>query len=198
MVDMIFAEILSLIIFYVAAVFWGEFVVIPVLYFAALGNFGLPSVFVVSALAMITYDHIWYLIGRFVPRNKLLEISFVKRLRPTMDRLYIFFERHGEVCVFYSKFVFGTRTATMLLSGLNDMSILKFSRTNILATFLWTVLLTAFAMFVNSSISSLVSSIFYLRIGVLVFIAVVLIFGFLTRRYLKYKVMINVDNKEHL
>lgn len=167
-----YAYVVSL---FVSVLFLGEIVVIPTLYLSLLGYLDFTTVFIIAVVAPVAYEHVWYMIGRLIPRKKIYHLPFMEYVRPKMDRLENFFSCHGSRCVFYSKFVLGTRTAAVLLAGIHDMSVFSFSRANIAANIIWTSLLALGAYVINSGLVVLTDNILYIRVGISAFILLFLI-----------------------
>lgn len=174
---------------FVSVFFLGEIVVIPALYLSLLGYLNFTSVFIVAVSAPIVYEHIWFAIGRIIPRRKIYDLPFIEYIRPNMDRLENFFSCHGSRCVFYSKFVLGTRTATVLLAGIHDMSLVSFSKANISANIVWTSLLTLGAYLVKSGAMILTENLMYIRIGISFFILLFIVFMWVVKRLFRKEVL---------
>lgn len=178
----------KLVAVFIGAMFLGELMIVPVLYFSIAGYFNVPTVFVLMVVASFVTDLFWFVLGRVVSREKLLKLPFMHFLHPTMDRLHGFFDTHGEKCVFYSRFIFGTRIATELLSGLHDMSLWKFIRADMLAILLWMLALFVLALGIYTGTSILIEAGAYTHIGFMFFAFVAIFLTYVVQRLLKRRV----------
>jgi len=180
------AYILSL---FISVFFLGEIVVIPTLYLSLLGYLNFTTVFAIAVGAPVVYEHIWFAIGRIIPRKKIYDLPFVEYIRPNMDRLENFFSCHGSRCVFYSKFVLGTRTAAVLLAGIHDMPLVSFSKANIMANILWTSLLALGAYLVKSGVMIVTENLMHIRVGISLFILLFIVFMWVVKKRFRKEVL---------
>ena len=121
---------------FVGLLFAGELVLLPSIYLAVTGRLQLEYVFAVAVVAMALSDLAWYYLGRSVPRARLERFGGggIGRAMAGLERLYL---RRGAQILIGSKFVYGTRTAAQILSGVHRMRL----RTYLLANSLGVALL---------------------------------------------------------
>ena len=176
----------ELIVMFVAAFFLGEFVIVPVLYFAVGGTFDIGAVFLVFFLASVMADFFWYIVGRFIPRAKLFKVPILSFFQKGLKRLHLFYDRHGERCVFISRFIIGTRITVQILAGLHDMPWWKFLKIDGLAVLLLMLGLTTLALLVDVSISSFENMVAYTQIGFLIFAILIVCLTVVFKSILKF------------
>ena len=111
----------------------GEVVLVPAVYLSAVGVLDPLSVFALALVATLVSDSLWYLFGKLMYQaRKLLpeeqestaglKRRFVHRMyarvAPKIERLSAVFVENPIKILILSKFVYGTRTAMQVLSGM--------------------------------------------------------------------------------
>jgi membrane protein DedA with SNARE-associated domain len=108
----------------------GELVLLPAIYLAATGRLNIVYVFVLSTLATLISDVFWYWLGRKFPQSALARLPGRTTTR-VVDGLERLFARRGPHVLFMSKFVYGTRVAAQVLSGVHDMPFRTYLAANV-------------------------------------------------------------------
>ena len=110
------------IILYFIILFSGDSVMFNLGGFSNLGYFDFLVLLIISVLANLTSDIIFFLIGGKI----LIKIKF-KELEKKKKRVKKFFKRKAVLSIFLSKFIYGTRALTVILLGeLKLISLKKF------------------------------------------------------------------------
>ena len=171
---------------FVGLLIGGESVLFPSVFLAIEGVISFPGLIFVAALATIISDSAWYALGRFV------SFSFLKRpwLKKTLDKaqsLAAVFDRHGYRILYFSKFIYGTRTAVQILSGMHKMPFVRYITVNTFGVLSLLFLVIIVGVLTGKGVESL-SSIFH-RFSIFVAVgmtAVVLIHLWLKRALKKW------------
>jgi membrane protein DedA with SNARE-associated domain len=101
----------------------------------SLGFFQLHYVYFILVLGDILGDTCWYLIGYF--SRKAIIVRVLKKFEMTEEKLIgldDFFKRHGGKSVFFSKFIAGAGSWTLISVGASKMNIKKFYKYSVTAT----------------------------------------------------------------
>jgi membrane-associated protein len=107
---------------------------------AGKGEFAIPLVIAVAAVAAITGDNVGYLIGRNGGRRVLEHPGPLEHHRRSILRHgEPFFERHGPKAVFLGRWAAGLRIAAAWLAGINRMHWATFAFWNALGGVAWAV-----------------------------------------------------------
>lgn len=128
-------------------IFAGELVLLPAIYLAATGRLELASVIALAVVATSLSDIIWYWLGRRFPASALSRIQD-SRSGALFRGIEKLFTRKGPYILFMSKFVYGTRIAAQILSGIHDMPL----RTYLIANTLGVIAVTGSLVVVAYSV----------------------------------------------
>jgi membrane protein DedA with SNARE-associated domain len=143
---------------FIGFLFGGETILLPAIYFGIIGTINLKAVIALSILATVISDTFWYAVGRTIPGGSILHISILRKYRKKITGLSRPFKKNGLVLLFFSKFVYGTRTAVQILCGANNIAFINYFFINmcgILALNVFFIIIgkmleESFALFVES------------------------------------------------
>lgn len=154
---------------FVALLFAGELVLLPSIYLAVTGRLQIEFVFAVAVVAMAVSDLAWYYLGRSVPRARLERFGG-GRLGQAMagvERLYM--QRGAQILV-GSKFVYGTRTAAQILSGIHRMPLRTYLVANSIGVALLVGALCALGYSVRGTVARMGDLVEHIEVAFLVFV----------------------------
>lgn len=160
----------------------GEAVLIPAIYFAFAGRLELPLVVTLAFAATIVSDALWYFLGRWFGRGGQFLQRFVWTERVKSFSAY--FSRNSFVALFFSKFIYGTRIAAQVLSGISKMALRNYFAVNAAATAAWIFCLVILGAGFSAGIDELSSTVRVLG-QFTGFVAVLLVLLFSVRNYAK-------------
>lgn len=110
----------------------GETILLPALYFAAAGYLSTWVVMALMIAATVLSDGFWYWVGARAEQWGWIKWLIRPRLKQAAERLSALFRRRALQILFLSKFVYGTRTAAQLLSGVHRVPVWSYLAVNIL------------------------------------------------------------------
>ncbi len=160
----------------------GEIVLVPALYSAFATNLSVWTVIGISLLATIVADSAWYSIGRFVPYERVTRLPLIRTQKQRIDTFGSFFDVHAGRIIFTSKFIYGTRVAVQLSSGIRDIEYLRFIVPSVSGTFLLTAILAGIIWFTRTSLGSLEGNTYYIHITFAVVVALIVILHILAQK----------------
>ena len=141
------AEILSehqVSVLFLGILAFGSAVLLPSVYLVATGHLD-PGVLVgVTLAATLVSDVTWYVVGRVVPRERIVGSRFLRRQGPRLEGFTGFFRDHGLVILLGSRFLYGCKIAIDLVCGLERMRIARYLVGCLVATSLWLAALLSF------------------------------------------------------
>ncbi len=143
---------------FVGLLFGGETVLLPAIYFGISGAISLQAVIAISVLATAISDTFWYYLGCIISVEKIASISIFKKHAKKVMRLSHSFQENGLILLFFSKFVYGTRTAMQILCGVNRIAFAKYFFVNISGILALNTLFIVLSITVEKSFESLVTS----------------------------------------
>lgn len=154
----------------------GEVVLLPAIFLATVGRLELFPVIVVSVLATMISDLVWYSLGRRFP------VSTFQRLSARSGADYLSsvdkaFKRAGKRILFTSKFIYGSRTIVQVLAGIHGMMWTTYILVNTAGVLAVTILLTVISYAVNTTAYRLDDTMQYVELAFLCF-AVIAVSGF--------------------
>lgn len=169
---------------FIGLLFVGETVLLPAIYFTLSGKLHLPYVIAIALVATLLSDVFWYYIGAHI-KNRFARKIVSGRLQKNIEKLSGVFARRGETVLFISKFVYGTRTATQILAGLQPMRFRKYISINFLGIFSLLMFLVALAYSIDATVENIRVIMDGVKIAFLIFIIILALIYFSLGTYFK-------------
>jgi membrane protein DedA with SNARE-associated domain len=159
---------------FIGLLFAGETILLPAIYFALDGKLHMPHVILTAIIATLVSDYVWYYVGlhmgeRFARR--MVKGKVQKRL----EKLSGPFAKHREMVLFFSKFVYGARTAAQILAGLQKMPFRRYLTINILGVTVLTLFIAVLAYSIEETVENLTTIIHNVEIAFLIFVVVLVL-----------------------
>jgi len=132
--------------------FPSEIIMIPAGYLAYQGEMNLYMVIFVGILGSVVGALLNYYLAMHLGRKIILKYGkyfFIKE--ETLDKLDIFFAKHGEISTFTGRLIPGIRQLISLPAGLVHMNLFKFSFYTAIGAGIWAVVLVAIGYLVGSN-----------------------------------------------
>ena len=164
--------------------FLGETFLLPAVYLSLDGKISPGMVVLISCVATVVSDVVWYYLAFIVPFHKIRHWRRVEHHQDKFEKLSQLFDKHNYRILFLSKFVYGTRILVQILCGVKRMNFWKYIAVNIFGVLSYMVFLYFIAVVVNRSIAGEVMGGF--KIAIAVFIVIVIVIN-LCIRYLAEK-----------
>lgn len=169
--DMIsFLTIHKNILLFLGLVVGGETALIPAVYLAFTGVFDFYHIVPIAILATLISDTLWYVLGRFFPKDTVLSCRWLRKNRRKAERFSKYFENHSLKFLFFSKFVYGTRMAAQVLCGVHKISLGQYILVNTAGVVALTMALALLAPLVTTSVDVFIDTVYTLQISFAVFI----------------------------
>lgn len=166
----------------------GEAVALPVLYFSlSRGIETVWQVFFIIQFAVLAADTAWYLGGRTLPIEQLLDLPLLKKRKERMKRFEAFFQKHSIRILFLSRFVIGTRAVTQMLSGAYRLRYVRYIGINAVSSLIWTVFLMSFGLFLQKALAGYIETTTGLYIVFGIFVLIIFFVTLGIRRVLRKK-----------
>lgn len=162
----------------------GELVLLPAIYLSVSGRLHPGAVFAIAVLAMAASDLFWYFLGSRLPRERLERLGGgrIGRAVAGMERLFL---RRGPQILVGSKFVYGSRTAVQVLSGVHRVGLRTYVLANSAGVLLLVATLFAIGYTVRGTVGRMGELVDRLGIAFLVFIALAVLVNLLVSRMLR-------------
>jgi len=160
--------------------FPSEVIMIPAGYLAFKGEMNLYIIILVGILGSLCGALLNYYLAMIFGRKFILKYGkyfFIKE--KTLDKLELFFTKHGEISTFTGRLIPGIRQLISLPAGLAQMNIVKFSFFTALGAGIWVVVLVLLGYLVGSNetlISEYLKSATLIALVSVVFIAIFYVF----------------------
>jgi undecaprenyl-diphosphatase len=148
------------------------------------GEFQIPLVIVVAAVAAIVGDNAGYLIGRTGGRRLLERPGFMEdHRRAVLTKGEPFFAKHGAKAVFLGRWVAGLRIAAAWLAGINRMPWPTFVFWNAMGGIAWATSVGLLAYYLGPTAEKLFKDVGLIGVGLAVLaVAAYLVWRRLQRR----------------
>jgi membrane protein DedA with SNARE-associated domain len=173
--------------------FEGDFTLILAGVVAHLGFFPFPLAVAVGALGSFIGDCAWYCLGRFRGR-RFRAGRFYSRVGPRIQRLA---DRFGPWQLLLARFVYGTKSASMVFWGLHDLKFRRFGPIDAIGCALGTAVFSGLGYLVSGSATLLLGRVrrvqLWLLGAVIVGAVLVLIIHLTAKRELHLEEMEPVD-----
>ncbi len=163
--------------------FFGESVFLPALYLALFGPLNVSIIVGLMISGALLSDVIWYVLGRFIPRERL-RTMIGQRLSKGMNSIEEVFQDNRFKILFVSKFVYGTRTAVQILSGAFRTRFTTYFLVNIIGTTALIGGIVAIALAAHSTVETFTQSVGRIKTTFFVFVVAVVGLHILIKRYL--------------
>ena len=171
--------------------FPSEIIMIPAGYLAYQGEMNLYMVILVGILGSVVGALLNYYLAMHLGRKIILKYGkyfFIKE--ETLDKLDVFFVKHGEISTFTGRLIPGIRQLISLPAGLARMNMAKFSFYTAIGAGIWVVVLVSVGYVVGSN-QELISE--YMKSATLIaLVSVVLIIIFYVVRNRRRKKILNL------
>lgn len=143
-----------------------ESVFIPSIYLGLNGKLDLQTLVVLMIVMSVISDAVVHLIGRYISEERIRRHVSPKIARG-LDMGHEFFGRHGLMAIFISRFIYGTRVATQLFSGMFRVPFLSYLAMNTLGMTAFIVTLTVVLASAQTSFSVFMESVTIVKILIL-------------------------------
>ena len=163
--------------------FPSEIVIIPAGYLAYKGDMNLLLVIIFGIIGSYTGAIFNYFLAVKLGRPFLIKYGKYVFIKPeTLEKLDVFFEKHGHISTFNGRLIPGIRQYISLPAGLSRMDIGKFSIYTILGAGIWVIFLAFLGYYLGQN-QALISK--YLHTGTIIVIIIVFVISYIY--YLIYK-----------
>ncbi len=132
--------------------FPSEVIMIPAGYLAYQGEMNLYLIVLVGIVGSVAGALFNYYIAVYFGRSFLLKYGKYMLIKPhTLEKLEIFFQKHGEISTFNGRLIPGIRQLISLPAGLARMHVAKFSFYTALGAGIWVIVLVALGYLLGSN-----------------------------------------------
>ncbi len=121
-------------IVFVGTLLEGETVVALAGFVAHQGYLRLDVIIPIAILGATIGDHLFFYFGRFRGRTILANHP---DWHPRVEKIHVWLERHQNLLIFGSRFLYGFRAITPIVLGTSRVSALRFFVLNILGAIVW-------------------------------------------------------------
>jgi len=143
---------------FIGLLFGGETALLPAIYFGISGVINLEAVIGISIIATAISDTFWYYLGRTMSAEKISSFKILKKYVAKIAILSNSFKSNGLTLLFFSKFVYGTRTAAQILCGVHSINFVKYFFINISGILALNIFFLTLGMMVEKSFAQFVES----------------------------------------
>ena len=112
----------------------GDVALVSAVYLALFGHLNLTLVLLLSFLVSNTMDMVWYYIGHRKLKGSFRSLSFIEKYEKNHPQVMEMFFKHQLKIVFWSRFLHGSGTSIMILSGIYSVPFKKYVLLNFLSS----------------------------------------------------------------
>lgn len=143
------------------------------------GEYSFIKVLTAGTLGGVTSDAIAYALGRSFSTS-VREYRFYRAARPRIERLT---EKFGSLSIFFSKYIYGLRTASCIFYGVAKMPYQRFIPLALASCFMWAFILSGAGYFFSGTIETLIGDFHQIGIYLLVIVVVGIVGFYLLERF---------------
>lgn len=159
--------------FFVGMIIGGDLVLIIGIYLSIQGQMDIRYVISLAVAATLISDLIWYCVGKYIPKSKMSQWKLFTKRNVFFSKVSTFFNKHSLKTVFYSKFIYGTRTIVQLMVGAHGINIPKYIGIDILGTLLYIFLIVGLGYTLKLGLSDLQGIVHNTQITFAIFVLVI-------------------------
>ncbi len=174
---------------FIGNIFLGGLVLVPAIYLTQVGVVKLWILFFITIASGMTSDSFWYLVGHKGKEKRLYALPFIQSRIQEAEKFSAFFKKHGVILVYFTKFIYGTRIASHVLSGVHRINYFKFLIATALGTATWFGIFYFLIRSIDIGIESAKATAFRIEIIFLIVVIVILLLNWLTGTYIKKRMM---------
>jgi len=174
----------------VGSAFEGDFTLILAGVVAHLGIFAFPLAVAAGALGSLAADIAWYSLGRFREPH-IRDSRFYRRVGPTIERLA---HRLGPWELLAARFVYGTKSASMVFWGLHGLPLRRFLLIDSLGCVLGSLVFASLGYLLSGSATALLGHVKRVELWLLGAVIVGVLVVFLIDRAAKHE--LHIDEKD--
>lgn len=176
----------------IGSAFEGDFTLLLAGVVAHLGIFTFPMAVAAGALGSLAGDCGWYALGRFRgPRFR--EGRFYRRVGPTVERLAA---QLGPWQLLAARFVYGTKSASMIFWGLHGLSFPRFLLIDIVGCVLGSLVFTSLGYLLSGSATALLGQVKRVELWLLGAAIVGVLIVFIIDRTAKHELHLDEEKKD--
>jgi membrane protein DedA with SNARE-associated domain len=178
------------------ALFEGPIVALAVGFLTRLGSFNFLAAFAVMLLGDFIPDSVFYFIGRFGNKDKLIKKYDTKSkiISQSLPHIKKFWHEHPTKTMFISKLAYGLSTVLLISAGVARVPYKRFIWQALIVTIFQYGILMTVGYYLGNSYQAALPYVKYMSVVVAGF-AIIFIFGyFMLQRYMKNQV-INLNDK---
>jgi len=128
--------LLAYVILFLGSLVEGESIVLTASFLAYTGFLSLPKVMTIAFIATLCADQLLFYVGRFYGPGLLERYP---KLKMKSKRVFELLHKYNTPFILGFRFVYGIRTVSPLIIGTAGISIQRFTKLNLLAAVIWTV-----------------------------------------------------------
>jgi membrane protein DedA with SNARE-associated domain len=163
---------------FVISMFEGDVILVLAGVSSHLGFFTPLEAWIVAWTGLLTGDCGWYSLGRTLSA-RIQSTSFYQRMKPKIQFLS---GKYGAWEILAARFVYGTRTVSMIYWGVRKLKFLHFFLFDFVGCILWATLLIALGYFLSQSAAAIIGKVKRIEIWLLAALLLSAVF-FVCRRY---------------
>jgi membrane protein DedA with SNARE-associated domain len=167
--------------------FLGDTVLLPAIYFSLEGIINPVLVIVLSLVATLISDLIWYEIAARVPFHKIQHWKRIENHTDVFNHLMEAFDRYHLWILFWSKFVYGTRILVQIICGAKKVHFGKYIVVNAIGSTAYILLLYGIAIAVQQVVGVRMAGEF--KIVLLLFVVIVVIIHLCIKHLVQKKLL---------
>ena len=170
-------------------IFTGEEVILVLAFLSAQGVLPLWVVFVFVPLGTFICDAFFFFLGRTKFVNRIKEWKHFSKGYEKVDANVGRLTKDRHIfTLFYTKFIYGTRIATLIFLGLKGISYSQFFKYNLIITILWAMIVIPLGYFAGKGYGIILNIFRSVELGLL-FILIFIIFFFIIKKWISTKLM---------
>jgi membrane protein DedA with SNARE-associated domain len=172
---------------FVGLVLFGGVILTPIVYLATIDAINTFHLTLLVTAAAVFSDSLWYALGRYLTKERLYSLPYLRNRMKQTERFSAFYERNGIRVVFLAKFVYGTRVVTQILAGMHRANFWKYLFAVTVGSVGWMWMLIGISYTINAGLGGIENTALKLQLAFLLLVIVVVIVSVAGRAYANKK-----------
>jgi len=189
----------GILISFLGGFFAGEEVIATLSFLSTQGYISIWVVFIFCFIGILLCDLFFFSIGKFKLFSSFKKFERIMKISKKVDKIVSRLSKESPIrALLYTKFIFGTRIATLIYLGIKDITYKKFIKSDFIVGILWMSIVVSIGWFAGSSFRLIIKILGNIQIALgflVLFIVIIFIIFKILQNILLARIKLNGKNE---